>query len=879
VRGRVPPKLDDRSFEQLRQEAIQQLHAACPGWTDFSPSDPGIALVEAFAYLTQVMLYRLNRVPDKQYNAFLRLIGITPLPPAAATTVLVFQRTGAGADRITIPAGTRVAAGSVQFTTIRAVRIEGTATQVEVPAFHGEAIENEMAGKGTGAAGLEVRISKPPIVAPMSAGLDLVVAVEETEPIPADARALKVGAKTFRVWTEVANFANLRAEERVFAVDRRAGLIRFAPAAEISDERGELRHDAAPLGAVPPQGRDILVSYRTGGGAAGNVAAGSVTTLRDPIPGVTVTNRAAGTGGRDEESFDNALIRGPTDFHRLERAVTARDVETLARRSSGVARAKAFTKSEFWKYAKPGIIEVRLVPTLGTDASALRPTIADLRPESTDELDKVLRALEVARPMGSSAEVGWTNLKDVSVKLEVVVSRQEDRVALERRVSERLYKLITPLPRSPWDDGWQYGRALRRYDVEGAIRAEPGVLYTNRVELIADDMPTGEITSIAIDEHQPRMWYAACGSILYRTVNGGDGWEAMHDFTTGDGSADEVVSVVRSSRKHPGRIAVVTRFSDINEKLVTKLYQSADCGETWTFVNRSSFRVRDLAWSDRNGVPLVFLATDGGLWELLLNSEAGPVQVPVTDKADQGFVAVVTHEDVRGVLYVAVAASDMGGVYLSRAGGAYAQVGLSGRDIGELAIQRENVRAFLWAGLTIPGTGAVPGGALRYELLPDAPAEGWVEFLDGWKGGSLLAIGFAPDGTVLAGTHSKGVVWLPPGTKRRWRVPKDDVGVPVRGEEIAGTGERDRDLHPIATLGVDATGTIAAGTIRGVFRALEPAGRYVAVTFRNEFPPELREFVTLPPTWLFRSGEHVVAVKSEDEVTDVGEPGLGGGPA
>jgi hypothetical protein len=866
VRGRVPPKLDDRSFDQLREEAIRQLQAACPAWTDLSPSDPGIALIEAFAYLTQVMLYRLNRVPDKQYNAFLRLIGITPLPPSAATIRLLFVRSGAGADRITIPAGTRAAAGSLQFTTTTDVRLEGSAQQVEVPAFHGEAIENELVGRGTGAAGLEVRVSRSPIVAPMSDGLDLVVSVEETEEIPAEARAVTIDKKTFRVWNEVTNFANLRPEEPVFTVDRRAGIIRFAPSAEISDDRGERRQGEKALGAVPPQGREIRVNYRTGGGAAGNVAPGSITTLRDPIPGVSVTNRTQGTGGRDAESFDNALVRGPTDFHRLERAVTARDVETLARRSSGVARAKAFTKSEFWKYAKPGIVEVRLVPTLGSDAATLRPTMTELRPESTDELDKVLRALEATQTLGSSLEVGWTNLKNVSVKLDVVISRQEDRVALERRVLDRLYRLITPMPRSTWDDGWPYGRALRRYDVEGAIRAEPGVLYTNRVELIANDMPEGQITSIAIDEHQPRMWYAASGSSLYRTVNGGDGWEVLHDFTTGEGSADEAVSLVRCSRKYPGRVALVTAFNDINGKQVTKLYTSEDCGETWKLVNRSSFQVRDLAWSGRNAVPLLHLATDGGLWEILLDQAAAPVQVPVTDQADQGFCAVVTHEDVRGVLYVVVAANNLGGVFLSRSGGPFEALGLAGRDVQELAIQHENVRAFLWAGLTIPGTGAIPGGALRYELLPDAPAERWVEFLDGWRGGSVLALGFAPDGTVLAGSHSKGVLWLPPGTTRTWNAPKDDVGVPVRGEQIAGTGEHDRDLHPIRTIGVDETGAIAAGTIRGVYRATEPAGRYVAVTYRAEFPSELREFVTLPPTWLFRSGEHAVTVRSEDEV-------------
>jgi hypothetical protein len=873
MRGRVPPKLDNRSFEDLRLEAIQQLQAACPGWTDLSPSDPGIALVEAFAYLTQVMLYRLNRVPEKQYNAFLRLIGITPLPPAAATTTLLFQRSGAGADRITIPAGTRVAAGPVQFTTVAAVRIEGTKPHAEAHAFHGEAIENELVGEGTGSPGLEVKVSHTPIVAAMSDGLDLVVAVEETEPIPPEARAVRIGEKTFRVWSEVQSFANLRPKERVFTVDRRAGLIRFAPAADITDQSGVLGFGQAPLGAVPPQGREIRVSYRTGGGAAGNVAAGSITTLRDPLPGITVTNPVPGTGGRDSESFDNALIRGPTDFHRLERAVTARDVETLARRVSGVSRAKAFTKSEFWKYATPGIIEVRLIPTLGTDSSPLRPTLSDLRPEARDELDKVHHALELSRPLGSSCEVRWTNLKSVSVKLEVVVSRQEDRIALERRVLERLYQLITPLPRSAWDDGWEYGRALRRYHVEGAVRAEPGVLYTTPVELIPDDMPDDVITSIAVDHHQPRTWYAGCRSTIYRTVNGGDGWESLQDFATGTGSADEKVTLVRGSRKHAGRVAVVTEFRDIKGALVTKLYLSGDCGETWEMVSRSSFKLRDLAWSERNGVPLLFLATDGGLWELLLDHRAGPVQVTVTDRPDQGFSAVAAYEDVRGVLYVAVATNDLNGVYLSRSGGPFARIGLEGRDVGDLSIQHENVRAYLWAGFSVPGTGSVPGGAARFELRPDDPAEGWVHFLDGWKGGSLLSLGFTPDGTVVAGSHSKGVLWLEPSRDAKWRAPKDDVGVPVRGEQIAGTGEQDRDLHPISVLGVDATGAIAAGTIRGVYRATEAAGKYVAVTDRKNFPPELREFVTLPPTWLFRSGEHLVTVKTEDEAIEGGHAG------
>lgn len=59
------PDLDDRTFMQLVEEARRHITRTCPEWTDLSPHDPGMTLVEAFAHLTEVMIYRLNRLPDK----------------------------------------------------------------------------------------------------------------------------------------------------------------------------------------------------------------------------------------------------------------------------------------------------------------------------------------------------------------------------------------------------------------------------------------------------------------------------------------------------------------------------------------------------------------------------------------------------------------------------------------------------------------------------------------------------------------------------------------------------------------------------------------------------------------------------------------------
>jgi hypothetical protein len=59
------PNLDDRSFLELVESARERIRQLDPEWTDLSVHDPGIVLVEGFAHLTDLLLYRLNRVPSR----------------------------------------------------------------------------------------------------------------------------------------------------------------------------------------------------------------------------------------------------------------------------------------------------------------------------------------------------------------------------------------------------------------------------------------------------------------------------------------------------------------------------------------------------------------------------------------------------------------------------------------------------------------------------------------------------------------------------------------------------------------------------------------------------------------------------------------------
>ena len=69
------PNLDDRRYTDLVAEALARIPTYCPEWTNHNPSDPGITLVELFAYLTDMLLYRLNRVTDDNKRKFVKLLG------------------------------------------------------------------------------------------------------------------------------------------------------------------------------------------------------------------------------------------------------------------------------------------------------------------------------------------------------------------------------------------------------------------------------------------------------------------------------------------------------------------------------------------------------------------------------------------------------------------------------------------------------------------------------------------------------------------------------------------------------------------------------------------------------------------------------------
>lgn len=102
------PNLDDRRFQDLVDDAKRLVQQHCPEWSDHNVSDPGVTLIELFAWMTDQLLYRLNRVPDLNYVKYLELLGVTLFPPTAAQTDLTFRLSAPRPDVLLIPRGTQV---------------------------------------------------------------------------------------------------------------------------------------------------------------------------------------------------------------------------------------------------------------------------------------------------------------------------------------------------------------------------------------------------------------------------------------------------------------------------------------------------------------------------------------------------------------------------------------------------------------------------------------------------------------------------------------------------------------------------------------------------------------------------------------------------
>ncbi|HEX8745877.1 MAG TPA: putative baseplate assembly protein [Pyrinomonadaceae bacterium] len=275
-------------------------------------------------------------------------------------------------------------------------------------------------------------------------------------------------------WRRVEDLGEAAAADRVYTIDQTFGLIQF----------GDGVH-----GRVPPIGRDnIRATYRAGGGAAGNLAAGEIKTLRTTIPFVEkALNPEATGGGSDTELIEETLERGPQMIKHRGRAITAEDFEWLAREASRVvSRVKCLpTFNDEGKY-QTGWVTVIIVPK-STDA---RPVPS---PQLRQRVEKYLseRAPSVVS-FPKRVRVSAPVYVEVRLTVDIYPVTMDVAPVVESEALGSLQRFLHPLTGGYENRGWEFGRLPCLSDFYALLEAVAGVDHIeNLVMTLQVVMPNG----------------------------------------------------------------------------------------------------------------------------------------------------------------------------------------------------------------------------------------------------------------------------------------------------------------------------------------------------------------------------------------------------
>lgn len=848
------PNLDDRTFKSLVDEAIERVRAHGGAWNELSASDPGTIIIEAFAYLTELLLYRVNRVPEKAYIEFLRLLGLSVGPPSAARAKLRFTLDDESAPAVILPAGIRVQADDasggepVVFVTDAPVTVQPGEAGGAVSAHNCLQIEGELLGRSNGDAGQRFMLANAPVIARSGHELDLVIGVEaDADELEGRPNAREHEGVAYIIWPEVEHFTEVENTDRAVMVDRASGSVTFAPAIRMPFDGGGVAQFATPIAAVPPKGKSVRAWYRwCADGAAGNVAPRTITNVLDATDvAVSVINPERATGGRSVETVDQAITRAAGLFHEPRRAVTADDFEALAVAHGGVSRARAITSAEYWTHASPGEVDIRLVPTMPSDMFS--PT-ADEILEMTDQttVEAVRAMIERRQPLGVATRVGWAHYKRVSVNLRVVVSRSENAAAVRTRVADRLQEALSPVPTDK-AAGWPFGQALRASNVYDIALREPGVRYADSVVMEVDETPDEHVPAIAADPNQPDTWYASEESFLFRSENDGEGWEVIWAAPLG------LITRIVPALDRPGRLAVVVDGADGKS---SRLYVSADCGSligpdpivAFSWEDDDGQAINDVYWLPAGSDDDLVLATDRGLYRFRIGEVAPRPWLVDPENPGRGCWAVNVAGDVASRAQVVVAMKQRGGIWLSD-DESFSTQGLVDVDVRRLIVERRGNRSFVWAPAFAVGDD-VGTGCHRAEIVAGDPSPlRWQSFDEGWNGGICWDLAFLDD-VILAASEFNGILTRPyrePETP--WRGATLDSGLPLQDDS--------RLFHRVSSVAAFGP-TAMVGTRSGIYRTAD------GHSFVEGAPRRSNEIVTIPAGWLFASGDHVVDVVVED---------------
>lgn len=329
-----PVDYSSRDYNSLREDLINVMRSRIPEWLADDPADFGVALVEAVAYLGDILNYYIDRSAAEtflgtasQRQSILNiasLLGYAPAGRTAAMVALTFTNNSTEIERI--PAfshvSTSIRAGDLNTpltfelgynteTNDGAWEVPPNSQSKVIPAVEGVTLTNQVLGQSSGFAAQTFTIRDTPMV---NRSLEIRVGSSPDTAVP---------------YTYVQNMYEATPTENRFTYRTNdIGITTVTFGDGIS-------------GTVPPKYHNIYATYRIGGGTDGNIAPGhTFQPVGWVFPG-SIINQTKGFGGSEEESDEQIREAAFTAFRTRNSAVTKQDFQDIAQSDNRIAKAKA----------------------------------------------------------------------------------------------------------------------------------------------------------------------------------------------------------------------------------------------------------------------------------------------------------------------------------------------------------------------------------------------------------------------------------------------------------------------------------------------------------------------------------------------------------
>ena len=486
----IPISVDytSKDYYSIREELIQRIQDRIPEWKASDPADFGVALVEAFSYVSDILSYYIDRNANEAFITtatqrdsvlnIARNYGYTPSGYRQALVELTFTNTSA--SEITLPEGTVVSGDiviedtveTIYFTTIAECviqeQISGTPGEATVVASQGRSVilvsddatnDGELIGTSDGLPSQSFELGETPVV---EDSVELYV---------------QDGAQ-FVKWTEAQNIVDFGPNDQVYSTSLD------------EDDIVTITLGDGVSGAIPTIFSEIRAKYIVGGGSEGNIGEDTIDTLVS-VPSlseeqvtalqtnIAVTNTDPAFAGGDPESTEQVRFAAPLTLRSNNRAITLQDFATLALSVTGIGKSNA--TASVWTS-----VTVYIAPTRNVTDVDAAPGLDD-NGDPTIEFDRLQEELETFYEgktlIGTTVTVSPPVYVDVSVTIQYTKLNQYTTTEIETAIKQ---KMVTEFGYT----NMFFEETVNAGDLEFALLQIPGIQVVRVTQLYkSEDSP------------------------------------------------------------------------------------------------------------------------------------------------------------------------------------------------------------------------------------------------------------------------------------------------------------------------------------------------------------------------------------------------------